>query len=59
MESLSDIRRWLYNCGKEIIMNLIAAVDRNWAIGKGSDLLVDIPEGRNAWKGRCNGKKNL
>ena len=25
-------------------MNLIAAVDRNWAIGKGGDLLVRIPK---------------
>ena len=25
------------------IMNLIAAVDRNWAIGKNNELLVRIP----------------
>ncbi len=56
MESLSDIRRWLYNCGKEIIMNLIAAVDRNWAIGKGSDLLVDIPEDKKFFREETLGK---
>lgn len=56
MESLSDIRRWLYNCGKEIIMNLIAAVDRNWAIGKGRDLLVDIPEDKKFFRKETLGK---
>ena len=37
-------------------MNLIAAVDRNWAIGKGSDLLVDIPEDKKFFREETLGK---
>ena len=37
-------------------MNLIAAVDRNWAIGKGRDLLVDIPEDKKFFREETLGK---
>ena len=37
-------------------MNLIAAVDKNWAIGKGNDLLVDIPEDKRFFREETLGK---
>lgn len=37
-------------------MNLIAAVDKNWAIGKGNDLLVDIPEDKKLFREETLGK---
>ena len=37
------------------IMNLIAAVDRNWAIGKNNELLVRIPMGRKTLESFPNG----
>ena len=35
-------------------MNIIVAVDKNWAIGKDNKLLVSIPAGNN-WKSCCYG----
>ena len=46
-------------------MNLIATVDKNWAIGKQGHLLVNIPEdiklfpNGNSWKSCNNGKKDI
>ena len=45
-------------------MNLIATVDKNWAIGKQGHLLVNIPEditfpNGNSGKSCNNGKKDL
>lgn len=37
-------------------MNLIAAVDKNWAIGKGGRLLVSIPSDRQLFRGETVGK---
>lgn len=37
-------------------MNLIAAVDRNWSIGKGSELLVSIPKDRKLFMDETLGK---
>ena len=37
-------------------MNLIAAVDKNWAIGKGNSLLVNIPEDRQFFREETTGK---
>ncbi len=37
-------------------MKLIAAVDKKWAIGKGKDLLVDIPEDKKYFREETFGK---
>lgn len=37
-------------------MNLIAAVDRNWAIGRGGKLLVSIPEDQKLFREETMGK---
>lgn len=37
-------------------MNLIAAVDKNWAIGKNGDLLVSIPEDMKLFRAETTGK---
>ncbi|MCM1467507.1 MAG: dihydrofolate reductase [Alistipes sp.] len=37
-------------------MNLIAAVDKNWAIGKNGDLLVSIPEDMKLFRTETTGK---
>lgn len=37
-------------------MNLIAAVDRNWAIGKNGNLLVSIPEDMKLFRSETTGK---
>ena len=34
-------------------MNLIAAVDKNWAIGKNNELLVSIPNDRSKVPSSC------
>ena len=56
--------------GRRTDMNIIAAVDSNWAIGYRNDLLVRIQtsgqhSGRyevfpsdDRWKGSCDGKKD-
>ena len=33
-------------------MNIIAAVDKHWAIGNRGKLLVTIPDDQKNWKGR-------
>ena len=38
------------------IMNLIAAVDRNWAIGKNNELLVRIPMDQKFFRETTTGK---
>lgn len=37
-------------------MNLIVAVDKNWAIGKNGDLLVSIPEDMKLFRSETTGK---
>ncbi|HKM21423.1 MAG TPA: dihydrofolate reductase, partial [Lachnospiraceae bacterium] len=37
-------------------MNLIAAVDRNWAIGLGNKLLVRIPNDQKMFREETTGK---
>ena len=45
-------------------MNLIVAVDKNWAIGNKNELLVNIPRDKKFFerdddrKSRCNGQKD-
>ena len=45
-------------------MNLIVAVDKNWAIGMDNKLLVSIPQDMKFFRettkeGRCHGKKDI
>ena len=40
-------------------MNLIAAVDKNWAIGKNNELLVRIPMDQKFFRETTTGKKTL
>ena len=45
-------------------MNIIVAVDKNWAIGKDNKLLVSIPSdmkfsGRDNRESGCHGKKDI
>ena len=37
-------------------MNLIAAVDKNWAIGRNNKLLVSIPEDMKFFRSETSGK---
>ena len=41
---------------REKIMNLIAAVDNNWAIGKNNQLLVRIPMDQKFFREMTTGK---
>lgn len=48
--------RWQYSSQEEKIMNIIAAVDKNWAIGKNNELLVRIPMDQKFFRETTTGK---
>lgn len=55
---MNSIRKylWLFNRKGEVVMNLIAAVDRNWGIGNNGELLYHIPQDMRFFRDTTMGK---